>query len=741
MKSASAAKASTEAPPEGSAPAAQVSARHPVSLGRALSVALTIVIGIAATLALFFSLLASESARLVFDFRSLASDRGQAIGSALAEDIGELQLIGSYVSAANELAGGRLGPFAQEFRKFVGWLSTEPDTVLVAYVARISNAQRGSFEALGRAEVDPSFRLLERGPGGNLVPSATRAEYFPVVIAEPLSVAPGILGLDLATEPDLQKALEGSIATGKIASSAGSDLPLPGLGAPIIWQLFAIYGREVAPGVLPRRSDLLGVAVAALRLDQLVENALKGLTPAGIDLELSDPAAASGRQRLYFHRSRTTGPGVPPAAKGGMSWPMTVDLGDRTWTLTAYSTPGFLDRHRSRQPWIVLFAGLLLTAAAGVFLAGRLRRARWVESLVDLRTHDLALEVAKHRQLEGELATSRTNLGDQVERLNQQSREILLLNEMGDTLQACLSIEEAFPVISLYLPRIFPATSGALYMHEPAGNLFVAAAEWGATPPGSFAFKAEDCWALRRGKTHVVNRDALALPCGHASPNDVGASLCIPLAAIGKTIGLFHVVGSPEDANALTQSAADRVGLALSNLMLRSDLRKLSIHDPLTGLFNRRYMEETLEIETHRAERKGTTIGVIMLDIDYFKAFNDGFGHTAGDDLLRALGGLVSSHLRAGDIACRFGGEEPVLILPEASVEGAAARAEDLRTRVKALEVQSGDTKFGPVTISLGVAVFPRHARGRDALLAAADACLYKAKEAGRDRVVVAVDG
>jgi diguanylate cyclase (GGDEF)-like protein len=236
----------------------------------------------------------------------------------------------------------------------------------------------------------------------------------------------------------------------------------------------------------------------------------------------------------------------------------------------------------------------------------------------------------------------------------------------------------------------------------------------------------------------VVSPSVLALPCGHATSSPDRGSLCIPIAAIGKTIGLFHVVGAHEEARALALSVADRVGLALSNLMLRSDLRQLSIRDPLTGLYNRRYMEETLEIETHRAERKETTIGVIMLDIDHFKAFNDGFGHAAGDELLRALGGLVLGHLRAGDIACRYGGEEFVLILPEATADAAHARAEDLRQRVKTLNVQAGEKALGPVSISLGVAVFPLHANSRDALLAAADACLYRAKGAGRDRVVVA---
>ena len=195
---------------------------------------------------------------------------------------------------------------------------------------------------------------------------------------------------------------------------------------------------------------------------------------------------------------------------------------------------------------------------------------------------------------------------------------------------------------------------------------------------------------------------------------------------------------APRRRIAFAVSVAEHVGLALANLMLRSDLRQLSIRDPLTGLFNRRYMEETLQIEIRRAERKEHSIGVIMLDIDHFKTFNDRFGHAAGDELLQSLGTLIRTNLRAGDIACRYGGEEFVLILPEASEGAARQRAEDLRERAHRMEVRHLDTVLGPVSISLGVGMYPDHGRTPRPLLASADAALYRAKEGGRDRVVIA---
>ncbi len=720
----------------------QASARRApwkVPVGRLLPLALTALLGAGLAAAVLAALLSFERSRLQSDFTAMAGDRAQAIRAGLAEDYIELELIASYVTAANELAGGKLGPFAAEFGRFAGRLpSLEPDTVMVGYAMRVGPGARPGFESHGRADLDPDFRLLERSPAGELVPASDRAEYFPLTVVEPPAMGAGIVGFDLATVPALREGIDRAIATGKLATGGVTDLPLAGSGKSILWQFVPVYRHEAAPGIEPPRGDLLGVVTAAFRIDEMVEAALAEVSVTGIDLDIRDTAAAPDTQRLYYHRSRGPGPGVPAVPKGWMTWTTNVDVGGRSWALIAYPTPSFLSRHRSPLPWIVLGAGLLLSAAATAFLAGRLRRAERIESLVQERTRELAREIDKHQRLEGALADSRATLAAQIDRLNERSQEILLLNEMGDTLQACIVTAEAFPVISLYLPRILPGTSGALYMHDPASDLFVGAAEWGEARPPVAAFKAEDCWALRRGRMHAVDDSAPALPCAHAAAQAGTSSLCIPLAAIGKTLGLFHILGCEEGARGLAASVADRVGLALSNLMLRSDLRQLSIHDPLTGLFNRRYMEEALEIETHRADRKGTSIGVIMLDIDHFKAFNDGFGHAAGDDLLRALAGLMQGRLRAGDIACRYGGEEFVLILPEAGVEASAARAEDVRQRVKTLDVKSGETKLGPITISAGVAVFPADAPSRDELLRVADACLYQAKEAGRDRVVVA---
>ncbi len=182
----------------------------------------------------------------------------------------------------------------------------------------------------------------------------------------------------------------------------------------------------------------------------------------------------------------------------------------------------------------------------------------------------------------------------------------------------------------------------------------------------------------------------------------------------------------------------DSLSLALANLRLRETLRQQSFRDPLTGLFNRRYMEETLEREILRASRAGEHVGVMMMDIDHFKQFNDTFGHQAGDAFLTALGHFFLTHVRGEDVACRYGGEEFILLLPGADMQTTCLRAEELREKVHYLNVEHVGQSLGTISLSFGVACFPEHGLVPDILVHAADQALYHAKQEGRDRVVMA---
>jgi diguanylate cyclase (GGDEF)-like protein len=183
---------------------------------------------------------------------------------------------------------------------------------------------------------------------------------------------------------------------------------------------------------------------------------------------------------------------------------------------------------------------------------------------------------------------------------------------------------------------------------------------------------------------------------------------------------------------------AEQLGLSVANLRLREALRNQSIRDPLTGLFNRRFLEETLEREIRRAVRSEQALGLLMLDLDHFKKFNDTYGHEAGDSVLRETALFLAKSVRAEDIVCRFGGEEFVVILPLADLHATQARAERIRSKLRDLTVMHQGRSLGMITASLGVSALPDHGTARSALLEAADAALYRAKREGRDRVVVA---
>ncbi|HEX8948151.1 MAG TPA: GGDEF domain-containing protein, partial [Dissulfurispiraceae bacterium] len=222
--------------------------------------------------------------------------------------------------------------------------------------------------------------------------------------------------------------------------------------------------------------------------------------------------------------------------------------------------------------------------------------------------------------------------------------------------------------------------------------------------------------------------------------------------AYGEILGLLHLQFGPgRDGRAeglrksiedhkqpLAMAVAENIAFSLANLKLHETLYMQSSHDSLTGLFNRRHMEETLEREMHRMGRKGRPLGIIMLDLDHFKQFNDTFGHQAGDTLLRELGSFLQRYIREEDFACRYGGEEFVIILPETSPDITMQRAEKLRSDVRHLYVTHKGQELGPVTLSLGVAGFPLHGLTAETVLRAADSALYRAKAEGRDRVIAA---
>ncbi len=353
-------------------------------------------------------------------------------------------------------------------------------------------------------------------------------------------------------------------------------------------------------------------------------------------------------------------------------------------------------------------------------------------------------------QAEQALQSSNQGLQRSVAELERRTQEVSSLSEMGDLLHSCQSLEEAHKAIARSVPRVLPGAAGALGVLNASRNLVEIAAAWNEPQLGERVFHPDDCWALRRGRMNLVQDLQSTLHCAHLREGSPPEYCCLPLMAQGEAIGLLHLQrnGSTgvaqsdawmsEGRQKLAGTVADQIALALANLRLREALRQQSVRDPLTGLFNRRYMEETLELELRRAVRSSRPLGVLMIDVDHFKRFNDSFGHDAGDAILREISTMLKGGIRSCDVVCRYGGEEFTVILPEASLEVSRQRAEQLRERAEHLNARHRLESLGNISISIGVASFPEHGNTSELLLEAADGALYRAKREGRNRVNVA---
>lgn len=360
-------------------------------------------------------------------------------------------------------------------------------------------------------------------------------------------------------------------------------------------------------------------------------------------------------------------------------------------------------------------------------------------------------DITDRKKSEDWLRDAYSEITRSVHELEERNREIGLLSEMGSLLQACVDEEEARAVIARFSHQMFSSDSGAVYLLAGEKNLLEAIASWGNISKEELVITPAECWGLRLGKTYDVEDINTEIVCPHIRHAVTGPYLCIPMMAQGETLGLLHLEMAqesrfmPSDTKERVRShkrrfasaVAEDMALALANFRLRNTLYFQSIHDPLTGLFNRRYMEELLDKELLRTARKESSLGLIMIDIDYFKEVNDRFGHEAGDVFLHELGIFLQRNIRGGDYACRYGGEEFLIILPEATLESTRERAEQLLERARKMSIAYRDQTIGAVTLSMGISAFPDCGLTAEELLRAADSALYRAKSEGRNRVML----
>jgi diguanylate cyclase (GGDEF)-like protein len=345
----------------------------------------------------------------------------------------------------------------------------------------------------------------------------------------------------------------------------------------------------------------------------------------------------------------------------------------------------------------------------------------------------------------GELEQAEAEVRDANARLARDVVEQEALSRLSNELQRCQTPDEAYASSVPLLREVFVARPGAFYRRIAGAPHLELVGKWGTDAPAQVPPLLTECPALEGKRYLITERGQLTDQCRACMGDTSNLAVCVQLQTGGEQFGVLHLrVGTDTHSELHTHvlplavRVADLLALALANLHLRANLREEAIRDSLTGLFNRRYLNEALNQKLSQAQRHQRTVGMILLDIDHFKHINDTYGHDAGDAVLRAIGTLLRTNLRAEDTACRFGGEELLLVLPEIVEGDALRRSEELRQRINAMEITYGDIVLPRITVSMGIAIFPHHEQTHDRLMTAADQALYHAKATGRNRVCVA---
>ena len=325
-------------------------------------------------------------------------------------------------------------------------------------------------------------------------------------------------------------------------------------------------------------------------------------------------------------------------------------------------------------------------------------------------------------QMAGAVQVFHTNA---VER-SKLNRETRLLSELNEWLQSCKSLDELYQMVAEFLSSCCRIAAGQpVHLCDLEGHpgerqsLERRADDAGHAPrrllgiaAGTYLYlwRERDRFPLRPRRRHRTAGLLL-----HPDPGAWRDHRTAPPRIQGRDrCGWWLLQGGRHDEQRrLGLVCAEQISLAIANVKLRDQLRDQSIRDALTGMFNRRYMMETCRREFSRAARAGQSVGILSIDVDHFKKFNDNHGHDAGDTVLRGDRRLPENSFRDEDVPCRFGGEEFVVALPGATAAVAAQKAEDLRARVEALVVRYLEGNLPKITICIGVAAFPDRATTR----------------------------
>lgn len=404
---------------------------------------------------------------------------------------------------------------------------------------------------------------------------------------------------------------------------------------------------------------------------------------------------------------------------------------------------------------LFLFAGFIVSLTSWVIVFRNIKS--WKELLINI----MANEEKNKRELEksqllleqrvkertNQLEISNNTMSATLNKLTQHEHEINLLNNMNELLQTCQTSQEAYSIINSKAVELFSEKeiSGGLAIFNESTQSLEIIGQGGENPNLKKEFSSDDCWSLRMGHTYIVEKPDHNVICKHFKTPPLGGYICIPLMVRNKIIGLLTQSVPKQSIFTKTQQElsiafSDVIKLSLANVQLQEKLQEQSIRDPLTGLFNRRYLHETLPRELHRVIREKETLSIAMLDLDDFKHFNDTYGHKAGDKVLEFVSQILLKNFRQSDIVCRFGGEEFVIILFENNFEKIIQKLNQLRLQVQKAKIIFQGQFLPTVTLSIGIARAPQHGTTTEEILHAADSALYTAKSKGKNNVIGSVE-
>lgn len=358
------------------------------------------------------------------------------------------------------------------------------------------------------------------------------------------------------------------------------------------------------------------------------------------------------------------------------------------------------------------------------------------------------LRDAVRRQKTGkQMVLANDRLAETVNALEDRASESALLRAARDELQLCVDLRQVYDAAANGFWRLLPDTSGCICMLNNSRQMIEVVSSWGMTVMQDFS-PPESCCGLRSGLPRWREPGKSEIQCTHFVGDPPERYLCRPIIAHGSTLGILHIECPSDAAVQSVNQRADGLrhlvqvtGMAIATMNLQMKLEQQSIRDSLTGLFNRHFMQISLERELARAARRKQTLAVLMLDVDHFKQFNDTYGHAAGDAVLKQIAEIFRGNVREDDVACRYGGEEFTILLPDASVKGACERAEAILHAVANLRFSAGTETFANLSISIGIAFYPNDGDTVDLLLRRADEALYRSKHEGRNQVTVSQAG